>query len=225
MAGVATCRAVHVTRNIRVMGIRVGLAVRVAINAGEHGIVRGIVMTVRARRPHARVGSRIDWEPGVIECRARPRACVVAKRASRREICSDVARIRGALVVGLVARVAGRRRAGVLVVNVATGASNGLVRTRQRESRLAVIKAGGNPGRSVAHLTSLRKSCSDMVRIRCTLKIFEVARNASRTQIGEFAAHVARLALHCGMRTGERETSKCTMVKMHAHPRCGVMAG
>ena len=72
MAGVATCGAVHVARNIRVVGIGVCLAVRVTVNAGEHGIVRGIVMTVRARRPHACMRSRIDREPGVIETRARP---------------------------------------------------------------------------------------------------------------------------------------------------------
>ena len=72
MTGVAACGAVHVARNIRVVGIGVRLAVRVTVNAGEHRIVRGIVMTVRARRPHTCVSSRIDWEPCVVESRARP---------------------------------------------------------------------------------------------------------------------------------------------------------
>lgn len=68
----------------------------------------------------------IGWEPGVIESRSQPASRVVASRASSRETRRCVVRVVGAVVVGLMARVAVRGNRGVVVVNVA-------LRTRPRK--------------------------------------------------------------------------------------------
>ena len=117
---------------------------------------------------------------GVIELTIRPRHRVVAAFASSGERLLDVIhRRRSRVVVVQVARNASGAAQAIVVVDVAIGADarRGCVRIRQGETYRAVIEGRGLPGnRSVALLTILRKSSGNMVWIRRSLKILQMAR-------------------------------------------------
>ena len=112
-----------------------------AIDTAKCRVISRIDMTIRAGRPDAlMVCAGIDREPGVIKCRAGPSRCGVARRAGGWEAGSDVVRSRGIVIVR-VARVAiCRQAAGVVIIDVAQGAGDRRVRTRQRERGVVVIK-------------------------------------------------------------------------------------
>lgn len=101
----------------------------------------------------------IGGEPGVIKGRSQPAGCVVASRTGRRKSCRRVVRIIGGHVIRLVARIAVRGQAGVVVVHVALSAGNLNVESGQRERRVVVIEARPNPGGGVmAYIALLRES-------------------------------------------------------------------
>ena len=130
----------------------------------------------------------------------------MAQGASRGEGRGHVIGIRGVLVVRLMAGIAVGGRARKLSVDVATGARHVDVRAGKRKSGGVVIEAGRNPSRGVmAHLALLGESRRRVVGIVSPLEILQVAGDARRVEIGELAAHVATLALQCGVRAGERE--------------------
>jgi len=130
-----------------------GLSRRVAIRALEDrvivriGVTRGAdVVGVAVTRWKLRVLR-------VIKRRTRPSGRVVATLARGREKLRlrGVARVRGVVVVRLMAADTSRRQRGVVVVDVAIGAHpwrHG-VRTSQREGRVVVIKRGVCPNRRV----------------------------------------------------------------------------
>ena len=76
----------------------------------------------------------------VIECGRYPSCGRVANRAIRRESRRDVIRIRSAVELRHVARVAIRRQGRVIVVHMTSRARRGYVRPSQRKLRVVVIE-------------------------------------------------------------------------------------
>ncbi len=165
---------------------------------------------------------------GVIELGVGPLHGVVALLAGRRESRMGH-RSGGVVVVGLVATDAGCNRDVVVVVDVAIGAlaRRHHMRTGQRESRLGVIEGCGLPGRSVvARTASLRKSAGNVVGIRGSLEILEVARNAG---VGGQVVVVVDVAVGASprrdsMRTRQREVDG-VVIEGGPRPACSGMAG
>jgi len=179
VARITTRGVVNVVGHAGVVGVRIRLAVRMAVDAGESGVIRRIDMAGAAGRPYPRVRAGVNREPGVVESGPRPRSCVVAQRAGGGEGCRHVVGIGGALVILLVAGIAGRRRSCELIINVATGAGHGGVRAGQGEAGQVVIKAGRHPRRGgMAHLALLREAGGRVIGIVGVLEILEVARHA-----------------------------------------------
>lgn len=159
------------------------LVVRMATYASKDREVRRIGVAVGAGGPFALVRARVDGEPCVVENSARPTACVVTRGARGWECRSRMVRIRHAGVVGLVARVAIRRRARVLASDVTVRTLHGYVRSRQRECSLAMVEVRGRPSRgAMADFAGLREARRDMIRICRVIKVREMARTAERAQ-------------------------------------------
>lgn len=143
----------------------------------------------------------------------------MARLAGGGEGRGHVIGVGGALVILLVAGVAGGGCSGELIVNVAAGAGHGDVRAGQREGRRVVVEAGRSPGRgAVAHLAGLREPRRRVIRVVRILEILQVAGNACRAQIRKLSAHVARLALQCGVRASKGEAAE-RMVEFRIGPR------
>ena len=83
-----------------------------------------------------------------------------------------------------------------------------------------MIEGSRLPGsRIVAAFTSLRKTCRNVIRIRCLLKIFQVAgcaRCVCAREI-EVAVYVALAARSVRMGAGERKSSRC-VIELHVYP-------
>lgn len=144
MALIAIHTVIDIVWIALVSRIRLGLGV--AVCAFEDRIVVRIRMADRAHSVGG-VASMVHWEPGVVERCPGPCRCVVASNARRGEDgrCSLVNRVSGAIVIGLVAPVAIRRKRGVVVIYVAAGAGHLRVETGQRKRRRAVIKLAVGP--------------------------------------------------------------------------------
>ena len=100
----------------------------------------------------------------------------------------------------LMAAVARRRQAGVIVVHMALRALHARVRASEWECRLGVIKCCRHPRRGgVADLAGLRDPGRRVVRIRRALVILQVARDAGGRSEVEVAVRVALIALQVGM--------------------------
>ena len=140
-------------------------------------------MALRALQGRVEAGQR---EPGrgVIEDRAQPVRSAMALLASRREARLLVIRIRGAVVIGLVALDAGAvgdrvGSPGDQGRGVALRALQGRVEAGQREAGGGVIEGATRPiGRVVTILASLREARLHVVRIRGALEIFQVTGHA-----------------------------------------------
>jgi hypothetical protein len=130
----------------------------------------------------------------MVERCTRPCRCVVAGRAGGRE--NGWRRlmnwIRGGVVVGLVATVAGRGKRGVVVIYVAGGAGNGGMKSGQWEGRGAVVKLSVRPQRGVvAELAGCGEADLDMVnRGGSRVVIVEVAGHACRVRAGQIVVVV-----------------------------------
>ena len=204
--------------------------------AGVVGLVAGIAVGRRARKlvvDVARCAGHRDVRAGqresrlvVVEYRAGPRRGVVAGNACGGESCRNVIWIRGAAVIGFVARVAVSRRAGKLVVDVARRAGDGGVGAGERERRLVVIEHRAGPRRGVvAGGTSGWESAGDVVGIGCAGEIGFVARVAIGRGALEDVVDVAGRARYGGMGAGERE-GRLAVIECCARPRCcGVASG
>lgn len=150
---------------------------RVTCRTRERRIVRWVLVTVSAGRPLTLVRAGVDREPGVVEDRSGPSRRVMTSETSGRESRRDVVRVRHAGEVRLVTGIAIRRRSCVASANVTTGALYINVRSGQRERRFRVIEVCWNPSaRRVTYFASLRKTCSDVIRISRLVEIRQVAR-------------------------------------------------
>lgn len=121
--------------------------------------------------------------------------CVIGVRRSG-EIC-------------LVARETVRRRPCKLIIDVAARAGHGHVRACQREAReFRVIECRPHPAcRRMAHSTILRECRTDVIGVRCRIKVFRMAPVAIDRQTLEFASDVASCAIELGMHARQREAS------------------
>ncbi len=148
----------------------------------------------------------------MVESRRHPCDRGVALLASRGKSAHHVIRIGRVLEVFLVARNTGRARQVVVIVDVAvhTGSRRVRVPPGQGESHRIVVKLGIQPViRRVALIARRPESKSDMVRVERILKVRLVARIAHRGHGLELTIGgvlVAGIAIHCGVRPGQRET-------------------
>jgi len=185
-----------VVRIIRVLKVgevaghtrRVRQSVRIAAGMALAALQR----SMRARqRPAGR---------SMIEDRLGPRGCVVTDFALLGEAHGHVIRIGRSGVVFLMAAVAGRWQAGVVVVHVALRALHAGVRAREWKCSLGMIKCCRHPCRGgVADLAGLWDPGGRVVRIRRALVILQVARDAGGRSEAEVSVRVALIALQVGM--------------------------
>ena len=207
MARVAIRAVVDIIPHISMGLIHAGLLMGMARDAGEDGVVVGVGMAIAARSPHSRMAAGINGEPGVVEVCALPTRGRVTRRARGREMCGDVIGVVRALVVRLVTRIAIGRGTDVIVVDVAAGARNFDVGSRQRELGFVVIKARGLPRSCVvAHLARRGKSGLLVGRIVRALVILHVATGTCGIQPVEVSIRVAALALQLGVRPSKRKS-------------------
>ena len=165
---------------------------------------------------------------GVVKGCVCPEHGVMTGCARGRERSRNMIYRRGRIVViGLVARHAGRARQIVVVVNVAIGTQprRHQMRAAEREPGCAVVEGRIQPARrAVARVASLREIRRDVIRVRRPLEIGQMAGDAGRTIQGVVVVHVAVGTLtrrHC-MQTGQREAS-AVVVEGRVQPRrCAV---
>lgn len=156
---------------------------RVAGRARQVVVIVDVTIRARAWRNNMRPGQR---KAGlrVIELPVRPLNRVMTLRARRREARVRYWSLRVVEVV-LVTRDATRVRNVVVVVDVAVYALSWRhhVRAIQREGSLRMVKRRGLPcGRCMALLAGRRKPAQHVTRIRRSLEVLLVARNASRAR-------------------------------------------
>jgi len=159
--------------------------------------------------------SMAGWEwrvLGVIECRSRPGSRGVASLARSREELGLrlVARVRGVVVIRLVAADTRDRQSRVVPVYVAVRAlaRRHRVRTRQRECRVGVVEGGVRPDcRVVTQLTRGRESRRSMGGVVSARVILLMARIAQRAVQRVIAVHMAidALARRHRVRSGQSE--------------------
>ena len=207
--------------------IRIGrlLEVRHMAARARQGPVLEVAIDVAecARRCHVRSG---QGERGlrVVEGRRLPDRSGVAERTICREARRHVIRAVSLLEVCHMAAGALRRDRSEIVVQVALRALHLYVRAGQREHRLRVVERRGRPGRGhVADFAGCRNPRSRVVRSIGLLEIRYVATGALRRRGGEVAADVAQLALHRGMRAGQREW-RLRVIERGWLPGCSRMA-
>jgi len=127
-------------------------------------------------------------------------------------------RVRGAVVVLLVAGVTVRGNVYVVVVYVALVAGYGLVRTSEGKNRFTVIEGCGNPRRRVvAHFTLLREAYLRMIRVVSFVVVRQVTGNASRVREFVVSVDVTLRTLQRGMGAGQRKAGTA-VVKLCARP-------
>ncbi len=125
---------------------RILVIVLMTIDAGEHTIVRGVVVAIRTCVPLTIVVSAVDGEELVIviEGRVAPSALIMALGAIRAESGGGVVGVRRAVVVRHMASATRRWRTGV-AVRMALDARRGRVRAMQRKVGGVVIERGVAP--------------------------------------------------------------------------------
>ena len=192
------------------------LSFRMTICAHEDRVVGGIRVAIAAQ---LRVVMR-NPEPRVVERCPQPARRVVAGIASGRESCRNVVRIRRCLVIGLVARIAIRRRPRIHSANVTTAAGHVDVGPGQRERSFIVIEYRSGPTRRVVADRAVRGEASlHVVRIRRALVIFDVAGIAIRRRACKFSVDVALRARNVYMGSGQRKW-RLRVIEYRASPRC-----
>ena len=184
-----------------VVGTRGSLEIlKVTRNAGGRSqavVVVDVAVNASPRRDGVRARER-EVDAAVVEAGRCPACSCMARFASLRKPARDVVGIRGPLEVFQVARHAGRLIQSVVIVNVAIGAGSRrhCVQSGQRESGAVVVECRVQPtAGGVAGFASLRKSAGNVVGIRGSLEILEVARHASSVVQSVVAVDVAIGAL------------------------------
>ena len=130
----------------------------------------------------------------VIERRIQPRTRAMALIAALREVQRDVVRIGRSLIILQVAADARATSQVVVIVDVAVGALPGRygVHSREREVRQVVVERCVRPrSRVMAILAGLRNARRDVVRIRRSLIVLQMAANASCAGQVEIVVDVA----------------------------------
>lgn len=143
MALIAIHAVIHIPADVRVLEIG-----RVPTSVATRALENRVVARIRVAGGAHSVGAAVvHREPGMVERCPRPRRCGVTSRAGGGENGGRcfMNRIRGGVVVGLVATVAGGRKRGVVVVYVTSGAGYGRMESGQGERRGAVIKLAVGP--------------------------------------------------------------------------------
>ena len=183
---------------------------RVVIPMASSALEDGIITRVRmAGCAHAICIPVICREVRMVEGGSCPRRGGVARVARRREARRRVVRIRGPVVIRLMAAVAGSRQRRVVVVHVAAIACHARMRARQWESRGVVIERCARPScRTVAGVARCREAYLRVDRVIRVVVIRLVARDAGGIRAGQtvVAVHVALSALQRRVRTGQRPT-------------------
>lgn len=215
---------------------------RVAVDAGEAGVVRGNLVAVVADGAVMRNG-----EIGVIECGVEPACCGVAGIAGGGEtggkmVGDDAAESLCAVPVGLVAAVARGvcGGEGIIIVHMTVGAGcdcgtgrgRHLVRAGERPSGGAVVKLAVGPGDGVVAGGAERSGelCGNVVgyeaaKSLCAGPIGSVAAVAVSVGGGEVViiADMAEGARGGGMGAGEGK-ARDAVIEGGGGPGCGVVA-
>jgi len=151
----------------------------------------------------------VDGEEGVIgrrQCRREPCCCGVAGCARCRPARRSVIWIGGSCVVGLMAGVAGGRRPGKDIIDVAEIAGHSYMRTSKREGRAVVIERRTSPACcGVAGIARSGEARSSVLGICGPVVIRRVAPIAGGRQGCVVVVGVAGCAGYRRMCTGERE--------------------
>jgi hydrogenase maturation factor len=139
-----------------------------------------------------------------------------------------VIRIGRSLEVFQVTGYARSRGQVVISVGVALRALHLRMRTRQRKRRPGMIETGRLPGRRrMADFALLRHASRDVIRIRRSLKIFDVTRDASSGGYVVVAIGVALVALQLCVSTCKRKANRI-MIEIRGLPsggRVAILAG
>lgn len=149
MALIAIYAVIHIPADVGVTEI-VRVPASMATRTLENCVVVRTRVTDRANSVSS-IPSMGHREPCMAKSCSSPRSCVVTGRAG----CSEngwrrfVNWIRGGVVVRLVATVASRRKRGVVVIYVTSGAGNLRVEAGQRKRCRVVIKLAVGPQRCV----------------------------------------------------------------------------
>lgn len=164
----------------------IGVVAAMATGALEDGVVVRVGVAGRADAAGIAMAGGKLRVLGVVERRIGPGRGVVAGLARRGEELRlrRVARVRGVVVIGLMAADAGGRQRGVVVIDVAVRAHarRHHVRTGQRESGGVVVKSGVGPHIGVmakfARGGKARSGMSWVVGSRVILLMARVAKRA-----------------------------------------------
>jgi hypothetical protein len=185
---------------------------------------RELIIDVASSAGHGGVLARErELRRAVVERRARPVRSGVAQRAIRRKPSRHVIRGRCSLHVFQVTRYAVRAQRRELIVDVASGAGHRSVLAGERETSAAVIERRTGPvGRRVAQRAILWETRRHVIRGRCSLHVFQVARNAGCAEIRELIVHVTRCAGHANMSAGKRKLSQIVVEVSNCPAGCVV---
>lgn len=190
-----------------------GVVTTVTSGALEDGVIVGVDVAGGAYAVGVPVRGRERGVLRVIERRSGPgRRGVTVLARSREELgLRAVPRVRGVVVIGLMAADTCGGQRGVVAVHMAVGALAWRygVRSRQRERCVVVIKGRVGPGGGVvAQLARGRESRARVRRIRRARVILLVARVAQRTVQVVVAVHVAidALSRRHRVRSGQGES-------------------
>ena len=182
-------------------GTRLGL--RMAIRAREDRIIRGICMTGGT---YSLGIAMVRWEPRVIERCTRPGRRIVARVAGGWESGCLMVRIRGAVVLRLMARVAVRRRVGEIVVDVAARTRDVDMGAGKRKRRGRVSERCACPCcRGVTCLAGSRESGCRVVRVIRAVPVGLVAGVTVRRRGSEIGGGVAAGTRDVDVRAREGE--------------------
>ena len=202
----------------------------VAAVAGRRQRTGVVIVGVAAGARHCRVRARQrERRVVVVERRRGPARGRVALRAVRRE-CGGVGRvrrIRGPVVVRLVAADAGcRQRTRVVIVGVAAGARHCRVRARQWERCVVVVERRGCPACGVMALRAIRREArGHVVWIGRPGEVRLVAGIAGRRRIHVVVVGVALNTGQRGMHTRQRVVCIERVIKLGIEPIRRAMAG
>jgi len=164
----------------------------------------------------------------VVEDRGRPRGRAVTHLALLRKIHRGMIRVVRALIILLMAGVAGRRRQVVVPAFVAIPTLHLRMCPGERKRRLRMVKRCRLPACSrMAHLALLRNACRRVIRIAGLVVIVDVASYAGSARQLEVAVFVALIARQIGMPARQRKSDRI-MIECCRRPtrrRVTVLAG